>query len=114
MTWSYLIVYYFQDTLQPHIPVTECPQTLQFWTDYAGGTERTLCSHEEDINRPLDIPVNSHATVNLRTSRSFMMILIVQGMLTEISKNVTKLVVLKNNILGVSLPEIIAVQSTSS
>ena len=81
--------------------MTECPQTLQFWTDYAGGTERTLCSHEEDINRPLDIPVNSQATVNLRTSRSFMMILIVQGMLTEISNNVTKLLMFKDNISGI-------------
>ena len=86
----YFIVYYFQDTLQPHLPVTQCPQTLHFWTDYNGGTERTLCSHEEDINRPLDIPVNSHAIVNLRTSRSFMMILIVQGMLLQISKKSEK------------------------
>ena len=53
------------------MPLTQCPQTLHFWTDYNGGTERTLCSHEEDINRPQDIPVNSQAIVNLRTSRSF-------------------------------------------
>ena len=96
----YFIVYYFQDTLQPHIPLTQCPQTLHFWTDYNGGTERTLCSHEEDINRPQDIPVNSHAIVNLLTSRSFMMILIIQGTLLQISKKkMKKLPTFKGNTL---------------
>ena len=59
----------------------QCPQRLHFWTDHEDTIEESLCATGDDKDRdPLDIEMDAHAVLSLETTRSFIMLIVIQGL----------------------------------